>query len=494
MGIIQRQTIIGTLFSYLGALLGFIIAGILLPNIFSTEENGVLKLLVSYSLLFSRFANLGFNSVINRLFPYFRNYKNHHNGFLFITLTVNLLGFLLSIALFFILKDTLIEHSSHRSSLFIQYVSYLIPLIFFTLLFDIFDNYNKVLYNAVQGTFLKEVLQRILILNSIGFFMSNLINFHTFVVFYIISLSTPGLVLSFLLLKKDRFYLKPDFTLLDKDMIRSIASVSLFGIMGGFGGILVSNIDAIMINSMIDLSSTGIYGITFYFGSLIIIPSRALLKISSPIIANSLKDNDHKTLQKIYYKSCLNQFLIGSLLFIGIWANIHNIFKILPPAYEAGKYVIFLIGLANLTDMLIGTNGLIIGLSKYYRYQTYFIFALALIVIGTNLLFIPHFGILGAALASFLSKFLFNLTRYIFVRVKFKLQPYNFRFILVLLIAIISYFLGKMIPVCSNFIVDILIRSSVILILFSSLLLILKVSPEINNLFISILRLLKIKK
>ena len=50
-------------------------------------------------------------------------------------------------------------------------------------------------------------------------------------------------------------------------------------------------------------------------------------------------------LMKFYAKSTINQLIVGELLFLGIWANIHNIFKILPAEYEAGKYVIFFIGI-----------------------------------------------------------------------------------------------------------------------------------------------------
>jgi O-antigen/teichoic acid export membrane protein len=257
LGIIQRQAIVGTILSYTGAIMGFVIMGILLPNIFSTEENGVLKLLISYSVLFARFANLGFNSVINRLFPYFRNDKKNHHGFLFITIVVSLSGFVLSFLLFIILKDIFIVQSSEQSDLFNQYINYLIPLIFFTLIFDIFDNYNKILYNAVQGTFLKEVLQRILVFFSIGLYVIKNIDFGLFVLLYVISLSIPGVIISYIVFRKNHFNLSPDFSYLDRQMLRSMVSVSVFGILGGFGGILVSNIDAIMINSMMDLSSTG---------------------------------------------------------------------------------------------------------------------------------------------------------------------------------------------------------------------------------------------
>lgn len=492
MGIIQRQTISGSIFSYLGAIIGFITVGVLLPNVISTEENGVLKLLVSYSLLFARFSNLGFNGVINRLFPYFRDDKTNHHGFIVITIGVILTGFLLSMVLFYLLRPVIVEDSSDTSALFIEYIYYLIPLIFFTLLFDTLDNYNKVLFNAVMGIFLREFIQRLLVLIVIICFIFLPLSFRLFVILYVISICLPSLIILGYLANKGQLRSRYEKGFIDKNLARTMASVSLFGILGGFSGIIITNVDAIMINSMVDLDATGIYAITFYFGAVILIPSRSLLRISTPIVANAWKENDKDTLREVYYKSSLTQFITGSLIFIGIWGNINNVFEILPPEYEAGKYVILFIGLANLLDMAIGANGLLIGLSKFYRYQTYFIVVFGLFVIGTNLVLIPKFGIVGAALASLISKFLFNLIRFIFTLIKFRIQPYNYRFLLVILFSAIAYLTSWAIPVFSHFIIDIILRSTVILTVYTLLVYHFKISDEINQLIRSIFQKINI--
>ena len=68
MGIVQRQTIRGTAWSYLGALLGFINIILLSPKIFTAGEIGVVQLLLSFATIMAQFASLGFTNVINRLF------------------------------------------------------------------------------------------------------------------------------------------------------------------------------------------------------------------------------------------------------------------------------------------------------------------------------------------------------------------------------------------------------------------------------------------
>ncbi|MCK5839985.1 MAG: polysaccharide biosynthesis protein, partial [Bacteroidales bacterium] len=230
-----------------------------------------------------------------------------------------------------------------------------------------------------------------------------------------------------------------------------------------------------------------IYTTAFFYGTLVILPSRSLLKISSPIIADAWKDKDMGKLKTIYFKSSLNQLVIGLFILIGIWANIDNVFKILPAEFEAGRYVILFIGLAYLFDMALGVSGSIIGNSKYYPVGALIMVFMVILIIATNLIFIPKYGIVGAALASALSKFIVNLIKYLFVLWKFKMQPYNYKFIVAILIAGVAYLAGYFMPEMKHFVVDIIIRSLLITILFGGLILLFRVSDDINRLFAGII-------
>ncbi len=491
MGIIQKQAIRGTIYSYLGVLIGFITTGLLFPRILTTDENGLLKLLISYSLIFAQFASLGFNSVTTRLFTYFRDHKKSHHGFLFIAFMVGLGGFIIIIIAFFLLKPLIISNSIDKSALFIEYLYYIIPLIFFTLFFSILDNYYKVLYNAVRGTFLKEFLQRLLILFSVILYYFNLLNFNFFVIAYITAICLPTIIISISLIFEKQFSLKPDFSYLSKEMSRSMISVSVYGILISFSGILILNIDSIMINSMLGISQTGIYAITFFFGTIILIPSRSLTKISAVVIADAWKEKNLILIKDIYYKSCLNQLIFAGLLFIGIWANINNIFKILPPEYEPGKYVIFFIGISSLIQMASGVSNIVIFNSKYYKVHTYFMLILVVLIITTNLIFIPKYGIVGAAMASALSNLVFNLLKFIFLYIKFRMQPFDRKYFIIIIAAGLSYIIGYLLPEIKNYIFDIIIRSAIIALIYGSFILIFKVSDELNQKFFQIFKFIK---
>lgn len=483
MGIIQKQAIKGTFYSYAGVVIGFFTTAILFPRILSTDEIGLLKLLVSFSVLLAQFGSLGFNSVINRMFPWFRNPVDTHRGFIAFALIISIAGFLFTALAFQLYKPVFIQNNQENSSLLVEYSFLILPLVFATLFFNLFDNYNKALFDTVLGTFLKEFLQRLLILAAIGGYFFDILNLQEFIFFYVVAIFMPTLTLLLVLILRGEMVLKVEKSSFDKKVLREMLSVSLIGFIGGIGGLAVVHIDTLLVNKFLGIAQTGIYATTFYFGTLVLIPSRPLIKISTPILAESWKNNDFKNIRLVYYKSTLNQSLIAMLIFIGIWGNIDNIFSMLPEEFEAGRYVILFIALANVVEMATGVSGMVIATSKHYRLNAIFVFTFLILLIGLNYVFIPLMGLTGAAFATLVARVSYTLLRFAFLKTKFNLQPYNMRFLLIILVGGVSWFLSSLLPVFSNYLIDILIRSTLILAVFISLTLVLAISEDVNSLY-----------
>jgi O-antigen/teichoic acid export membrane protein len=260
-----------------------------------------------------------------------------------------------------------------------------------------------------------------------------------------------------------------------------MASVGLFGMLNSFSGIAVLQIDTIMLNMYLDSTTVGIYAITFYFGTLVLIPSKALNKIAPTLIAKAYKEKDMETVKNVYYKSSANLFLIGVLILLGLAVNLGNVFNIIPKTYEEGKFVILLIGLANLIKMAGGSNDSIITYSKYYKMTTVFLVSLIMLIIILNFIFIPLFGMTGAALASLLAILIYNLVKFSFIQIKFGFNPYNIQYLFALIIAGIIYILISFLPDINNFILEIIMDSVVAVILFYFTTRYLSISHEINN-------------
>ncbi|MBI9056795.1 MAG: polysaccharide biosynthesis C-terminal domain-containing protein [Labilibaculum sp.] len=481
MGIIRQQTIKGTVVSYIGAILGLVNTGILFPKFFATDQIGLIIWLGAITTVAAQFSTLGFNNVTARLFPYFRNENVNHNGYLFILFWVGMAGFVLSLISYFILQPVAVNMYSEESPLYLDYLIYLIPLVFFTLFYNLFEGYNRVMYDAVSGTMLRDIVFKLFNLSFILLFVFELIDFSQFVFYYVLAYCSPTVFLFMLLWWRGQISFASNLKFITPELRKSITSVSLYGILNGLSDKLANQIDRIMIVSYIGLGANGIFGIMSYFGVLVSMPARTLRKISSTVIAEAWKRNDLSTISQIYSQSGLHQFMLGCLLFIGIWVNIDNVFEIVTDKFVDGRYVVFLIGLAHVIQMLSGVSGVIIQSSPYYKMQTVFMGSYSLLVIITNAIMIPIWGINGAAIASLLSTLVFNLAKYLFLYNKYQLQPLNRKYLLVVLISLVAYYSGYLLPRMDSYFVDIVLRSSLVGGLYVALSYALHISTDFNE-------------
>ena len=494
MGVIFNQSFKGSVWSYVGTLLGFVITGLMLPNFFSTDEVGLFRVLVSYGTIFAQLANLGVSSVTVKMFPSFRDKEKKHHGFLGLTLLIGLIGTIVSVILFLAFKPMIIADAQEKSTLFVTYIYYVLPLILFTLLYNLFDTYYRVLYNAVIGTFYKEVVQRIFILVVIILFYYGILDYNQTVIFYVLAYILPSLILFFKIIHDKLFFIFPARELFSRKFLSEFFTIAFFGFINSFSGVLALNIDVIMINALIGLSSAGIYSITFFFGALILIPSRAVVKISSVVAADAWKKHDLKMIYDIYQKTSITLTLIGLWILAGIWGNIDNVFHLIKPEYLEGKYVILLIGLANIIDLMNGNGRQIIFNSKYYRNFSVYLTTYVILLVMSNYLLIPRYGILGAAMATLLSKFALNGMVTTHMYLKHRIWIFNYKYPVLFALATGAYFISTLMPAFSNYILDIMVRSVLISALYLVPVLTLKISPDVNQnlkLFLKKLRIMR---
>ena len=156
---------------------------------------------------------------------------------------------------------------------------------------------------------------------------------------------------------------------------------------------IVTKIDMIMIQRLMDLEHVAFYTVAFFIGNAIKVPGKSIGAISIPLVAKAWEKQDYKEIQTLYTKSSINQLIIGGVLFLCIWLNIDEIFSLLPTKFQGGKWVVFYIAIAQLFSMANGINGTIIVNSKYYRYDLYTNVILVFVTVVTNYLLIPEYGI-----------------------------------------------------------------------------------------------------
>lgn len=482
MGIIVRQSVRGAFWSYFGIAVGYINVGIIMPQFLDTAQIGLIQIFLALSLIFSQFGTLGFTSVINRTFPKFRDPDHHNRGFLFLALAAGFMGFALSVAGFFLLKPWIIETNLEKSPLLVDYLYLLLPLVLMRLLFTLLDNYNKVLFDAVTGTFWMEFMHKVINLVLIIIFALGWLSFRQFFFGYILSLSLPVVPLIIVLIRRGEFNLKPQPGFLDRPLKRELGEVMTFGFVNGLAGILLVNVDKVFVNQYLSLEEVGIFGVCALFATLIKVPFNSISKISTGIIAEAWKRNDRAHIQEIYQKSALGQAIVGTLIFVGIMVNLHNIFRILPPEYSSGKQVLVIYSAGMLLVTIIGMASVITETSRYFRVTTYALSFSVVVQFVLSYLLIPRYGITGAAVATVTSILLNFVLQALLQKIAFGIVGLNRKLLLVFLAGIISYFSGMLIPHLS-LVMDIVLRSGLVALLYVLIIILLKILPEFNVYF-----------
>jgi O-antigen/teichoic acid export membrane protein len=275
-----------------------------------------------------------------------------------------------------------------------------------------------------------------------------------------------------------------------KPLQKNFYSYTAFLFAAALGGSITAKIDFFMVSSMKGLAQTGIFTIAYFMAVIIDIPYRSLNAISMPIVSNHLKDEDYRSVNIHYKKVSLNQLIIGCLIFVLIWTNIDSVFAILPNGdrYVSGKYVVLFIALSRLIDSGFNFGLSILSLSKYYYYYLFFIFFLGALGFVTNLIFIPVWGITGAAFSTFISFVIYSLLIIFIVYKKMKILPFSNGMLKLAALIGILLALNIFLPFMVNPYVDITVRG----LLFGSIFVIVayfwKISQDTNHVIRSIIK------
>ena len=490
MGIVIRQSIQNAAITYVGIGLGFVLTIFLYPHILNPDQYGLTRVLISASLICSQFAHLGFHNLILRYFPFFKKVSPERHGLLFWALIIPFGGFFLFTLLFFLFDQLIVSLYSDRSPLFADYYLWVIPLTLFVLYFEVLNNYLRSLRDAVSGSFLNEVLQRVLVIILLLLYLFEQLSFPQFITLFVFSYGIQPVLLIVQIARKGGLQLKPRMDLLRKKLVRGMAGYSLFSLLGGLTTVIVWNVDVIMLGAMAGLQSTAVYAIAFYIGSVIAVPQRSVEKIAGPLISDFIKNKKWIEVAVMYKKTSLNQLIPGIFIFGLIWINLDVLYIFLPEIYSTGRWVVFIIGLAKLIEVGTGANGIILLNSSHYRVSFFSNIILVIVTVGANYLLIPKYGIEGAAVASALAILVFNTVKSMYIFLRMGMQPFSRAGITALVIGMVLIFLfeaaGDWLE--ASIWVSCIVTTLLFILLFAGPVLYFRLSDDLNSVLLTSIR------
>jgi O-antigen/teichoic acid export membrane protein len=260
----------------------------------------------------------------------------------------------------------------------------------------------------------------------------------------------------------------------------SFVQFSLITFLATAASTLIMKIDSIMVSSMISLEANAIYTIAFSMALVIELPRRAISQVIMPVVADHFANEKLAEINVLYKQVSNRQLYVCILLFIGIWANIDAVYSFIPnrEIYMTGKSVVFLIGLGKLFDVAFSINSEILVFSKFFRFNLILTIAMSALIILLNLILIPIFGIEGAAGASAIVMLLFNLVKYLFLKIRLGLEPFSKETLKILGVGILTFNSARFVTLDASPIENLIFTSLVVLILFLTWSLLLRAGRE----------------
>lgn len=463
-------------------MLGYVNIIILFPAFFTTEQFGLIQLLVSVSFVYVQFAAVGLVNGITRYFPFFKTEDKKHREFLSYIVFIGTSGFIITTIAYLLFRDLIISAYIEKSKLFTDFYFTLLPLSLFLMVFNIIEALVRVVFKTVFATMLREVGMRLLTTLGILLYAFKIVKFDYFVYYYVCTYLVVALLIFIQFLHSNEFIIHFSFSGINKSKFIDLLRYGLYNLMSGAAMFVGQKIDIMMIGSMIGLKIVGVYSLYLYIATVIYIPMKALARISVPIISASWKENDVPKINEIYKQTSLIQLIIGMLIYIGVVINKNNLFHLLNKSEYAENFGLFyFIGIAILIDVSVGINSEIIANSSKFRYDAFFNVILFVTSVIMNLILIPLWGGIGAAAALVVTFFVFNLIKSLFLYFNYRMNPLSYRQPLVILISVVCFLLGNYFPALPNVYLDILVRSSVTSALFLGLIYVTKVSADINQ-------------
>jgi len=143
---------------------------------------------------------------------------------------------------------------------------------------------------------------------------------------------------------------------------------------------------------------------------------------------------------------------------------------------------VLIISFTKLYNAFLGNIDGIIFNSKYYNVIVFTGFLLIFVTIYLNYILIPLYGIEGAAISSLISVCLYNTIKVYYVYLKFKLQPISVNTFKVISLILIGFLLSLIFSLNFSPVINIILKSSIVSIVYIYIVVFFKFSVDINKL------------
>lgn len=477
MGIVLRQAAANTAVTYFGFAIGAVNTLFLYTTFLEKLEYGIVQFLLSGAAILMPFLALGLNNTLIRFFSGYTDERQRQEFLTFVLLVPIVIMVLASLG-FWLGYDYIANVFLEKNKAVRPYLGFLLLIGIFMAYFEIFYAWVKVYMRSIIGNLISEVLVRVIVMTALILVHLDIISKHEF--FYSLTLAY-GLQFVFMMLYAFKVK-RPVLRFSLPNNTRELFYYSVFTIMSGGIAVMLIEFDKQILAWFGYNEKNAEYAVGIFIATVIAVPSRAMLQIVQPITAKLMAEGKYDELDVVYKKSAITLQYFGGLIMLCIFANIHQMYLVIPGKYESGTMTVFLIGLSKFFDVMLGNNNAIILNTRYYRVVLLFGVMLVVMMVVLNLVFIPMYGITGSALATLISVIFYNTVKLFFVVRKTGMYPFTAKTWTSLGIISALFLLFYFWDFSFHPLVNIVLKSGLIALLYVSINHYFEISADVNDL------------
>ncbi len=174
-----------------------------------------------------------------------------------------------------------------------------------------------------------------------------------------------------------------------------------------------------------DVANVGIYEVTLRTANIEVMFLDSLSWIFAPFISDFYDRGDLIELEKLFKTTSKWAFTAAWILFIAFVIFARPMMEIFGSDFEAGATVLILLAIGQLISASVGPSGYMLSMTGRSMLNLFNTLALVASSIVLDLLLIPPYGLIGAAVAGGLTITIINLLRLVEVYVTLKMHPFT---------------------------------------------------------------------
>ncbi len=179
--------------------------------------------------------------------------------------------------------------------------------------------------------------------------------------------------------------------------------------------LLITNTDIVMLGMLSGTTNSGLYAVAVKISNLVAFGLVAANHIAAPMIAELYSLGKIKQLQRMASLSALIAFLFMApiSIFLVIWGDF--VLELFGPGFAVSYYPLVILIVGQLINALAGSVGQLMTMTNHQKEAMYMMAITAFLNILLNIMLIPIYGLMGAAIATTFTTILWNVSMFVYV-------------------------------------------------------------------------------